>query len=159
MSEEERQELLAKLRSLAEAAKIMTRAQARAVLVNEGYTDQFGNLTPAYGGPQLHALTAQPMAPTASEPAITANHSLTAMTPKYSSILSIGAFLLTFQSRGFNSGDGPNSAVRLSIGKPTVAQAIGLGNARNGCRQFKGRPEQSRRPYFVSRTKGAGPHV
>ena len=50
MTEEERREILAKLRASVDEAKRLTPAQARDRLKDEGFCDAKGRLSPAYGG-------------------------------------------------------------------------------------------------------------
>jgi hypothetical protein len=50
MTEEERQALLEKMRASIEAARKMTPEQARTQLRNEGFCDDRGRLSEAYGG-------------------------------------------------------------------------------------------------------------
>lgn len=51
MSEEERRALLEKMQAAAEEAKNLTKEEATRLLIQEGFLDANGKLSPSYGGP------------------------------------------------------------------------------------------------------------
>lgn len=50
MSDEERRNLLRRIEASIEQARVLTPAQAREKLSQEGFCDEKGELAPAYGG-------------------------------------------------------------------------------------------------------------
>lgn len=54
MTEDERRRLMDRLQASIEETKSLTPAQALERLWKEGFCDENGQLTPAYGGPEDH---------------------------------------------------------------------------------------------------------